>query len=121
MRRRGLYIAAALVFAVGVLSFTGSGWAQDVKGHGEEPGGFTSRGGYCLGDGGRVSGVFHARRLCDARVGALPGQEHRSPFSIRIFGVVAVSSLAFWILGFALMFGRWQLYIGNERVFHLGG
>ena len=31
MRRRNLYITATLVFAMGVLSFAGSGWAQDVK------------------------------------------------------------------------------------------
>ncbi len=119
MKRRGLLVAAGLVFAAGVLSFAAEGWAQDVK--------------------------AMAKSLADLRVAAdtvwvmvagflvfwmhagfamLESGLCRAKNTVAIlyknFGVVAVSSLAFWVLGFALMFGDGSSMFGTNGFFLSG-
>ena len=119
MRRGNLYIAAALIFSAGALAFAADVRAQDVK---------------------AVAGS-----LADLRVAAdtmwvmvagflvfwmhagfamLESGLCRAKNAVAIlyknFGVVAVSSLAFWMLGFALMFGDGGAIFGANGFFLSG-
>lgn len=119
MRRGNLYIAAALIFSAGALAFAADVRAQDVK---------------------AVAGS-----LADLRVAAdtmwvmvagflvfwmhagfamLESGLCRAKNAVAIlyknFGVVAVSSLAFWMLGFALMFGDGGAILGANGFFLSG-
>lgn len=119
MRRGNLYIAAALTFSAGALAFAADVRAQDVK---------------------AVAGS-----LADLRVAAdtmwvmvagflvfwmhagfamLESGLCRAKNAVAIlyknFGVVAVSSLAFWMLGFALMFGDGGAILGANGFFLSG-
>lgn len=119
MRRGNLYIAAALTFSAGALAFAADVRAQDVK--------------------------AVARSLADLRVAAdtmwvmvagflvfwmhagfamLESGLCRAKNTVAIlyknFGVVAVSSLAFWMLGFALMFGDGGAILGANGFFLSG-
>ena len=119
MRRGNLYIAAAMTFSAGALAFAADVRAQDVK---------------------AVAGS-----LADLRVAAdtmwvmvagflvfwmhagfamLESGLCRAKNAVAIlyknFGVVAVSSLAFWMLGFALMFGDGGAILGANGFFLSG-
>ena len=119
MRRGHLYIMAGLVFAVGVLCFTSIGWAQDVKSMAKSLANlqvaadtiwvlvagflvFFMHAGFAMLESG----------LCRAK--------NTVAILYKNFGVVAVSSLAFWILGFALMFGDGSSIFGTNGFFLSG-
>ena len=119
MRRRNLYITAMLVFAVGVLSFAGSGWAQDVKAMAKSLANLQ-----VAADTVWVMVAGFLVFFMHAGFAMLESGLCRAKNTVAIlyknFGVVAVSSLAFWILGFALMFGDGSSIFGTNGFFLSG-
>ena len=119
MRRRGLCITAALVFAVTVLSFAGSGWAQDVKAMAKSLADLQ-----VAADTVWVMVAGFLVFFMHAGFAMLESGLCRAKNTVAIlyknFGVVAVSSLAFWILGFALMFGDGSSIFGTNGFFLSG-
>ena len=118
MRRRGLYFTAVLVFAVAVLSFAGSGWAQDVKAMAKSLADLQ-----VAADTVWVMVAGFLVFFMHAGFAMLESGLCRAKNTVAIlyknFGVVAVSSLAFWILGFALMFGDGSSMLGTNGFFPL--
>ncbi len=119
MKSKNLYFTIILVFAVGVFSFAGSSWAQDVKSMAKSLASlqvaadtvwvmlagflvFFMHAGFAMLESG----------LCRAK--------NVVAILYKNFGVVAVSSLAFWILGFALMFGDGNSMFGANGFFLSG-
>lgn len=119
MRRRNLHITAALVFAVAVLSFAGSSWAQDVKAMVKSLADLQ-----VAADTVWVMVAGFLVFFMHAGFAMLESGLCRAKNTIAIlyknFGVVAVSSLAFWILGFALMFGDGSSIFGTNGFFLSG-
>ncbi len=119
MRRKNLHMTTALVFAVGVLSFAASGWAQDLKA--------MSKSLAELKVAADTMWVMMAGFLVfwmHAGFAMLESGLCRAKNTVAIlyknFGVLAVSSLAFWILGFALMFGDGSSILGTNGFFLSG-
>ncbi len=119
MRRRNLHITAALVFAVAVLSFAGSGWAQDVKAMAKSLADLQ-----VAADTVWVMVAGFLVFFMHAGFAMLESGLCRAKNTVAIlyknFGVVAISSLAFWILGFALMFGDGSSIFGTNGFFLSG-
>ena len=119
MRREYLYLTAGLVFAAAVFSFADSGWAQDVQAMAKRLANLQ-----VAADTMWVMVAGFLVFFMHAGFAMLESGLCRAKNTVAIlyknFGVVAVSSLAFWILGFALMFGDGSSIFGMNGFFLSG-
>ncbi len=119
MRRRNLHITAALAFGAGWLAFAAGAWAQDLKAVAASLADLRVAADTMLV---MVAGflVFWMHAGFAMLESGLCRAKNAVAILYKNFGVVAVSSLAFWMLGFALMFGDGGALLGTNGFFLSG-